>query len=68
MAYTRTTEDEYQIWMLYPTGWTYETCKLTWKEARTNLKLYRENVPYPAKIVKKRVPLGTHAKDRGPGE
>lgn len=60
MAYERKTEDEYQIHVNYGHGYEYETCEDTLKEARAQLKTYRENCPeYHAKIVKKRVQKGS---------
>ena len=53
MAYTRKTEDEWEIWSKYSTGWELETTETSWKLCRDNLKLYRENCPGVQFKVKK---------------
>jgi hypothetical protein len=58
--YQRKTKDEYQIQVRYGEryGWEHETTESTWKEAKEQRRVYRENAPqYPVRIVKKRVPL-----------
>jgi hypothetical protein len=54
--YIRKTIDEYEIQGLYQTGWELETVEETYKEAKQQVKCYRDNVPGTSfKIVKKRV-------------
>jgi len=54
--YKRITKDEYQIQGYFAGyGWETETTEATYKDAKTQAKCYRENVPYPIRIVKKRV-------------
>ena len=58
--YIRKTEDEYQIHGNYGYGHGFEevTCETSWKDAKEQLKCYRENEPgIPFKIVKKRVKI-----------
>jgi hypothetical protein len=60
MAYIRKTEDEYEIQGNYGTGCGYEcvTVEESWKNAKSQIKEYRENEPgIPFKIVKKRVKI-----------
>jgi len=58
MAYQRKTRDEYEIQGKYYGKWELETTETTYKEAREQLKTYRENVPgVQFKIVVKRVKL-----------
>ena len=56
MPYVRKTEDEYQIHGNYGHGFEEVTCGTTPLEAKSLLKDYRSNEPYPFKIVVKRVP------------
>jgi hypothetical protein len=56
--YKRKTEDEFEIHGFYKYGWECVTTETNRKDARENIKLYRENEPsIPFKIVKKRVPI-----------
>jgi len=58
--YKRRTEDEYQIWANYGYGDGYEEidCSDNLKDAKINIKLYRENQPqYAYKIIKRRVKI-----------
>jgi hypothetical protein len=57
MPYTRKTRDEYEIQGHYGPqyGWECVTTEDTLKEARARLKEYRENEPYPFRLVKRRV-------------
>ena len=58
MAYTRKTADEFEVQGYYNGGWEMVTTEVTRKEARENLRAYRENESNTAfKIVKKRVPV-----------
>jgi hypothetical protein len=58
MAYQRKTRDEIRLYVNYGGGWEHETTEDSWKEARAQLKCYRENCPQcPAQIKKCRVPL-----------
>ena len=54
--YKRITKDEYQIQGYFAGyGWETETTEATYKDAKTQAKCYRENVPYLIRIVKKRI-------------
>ena len=57
MSYTRKTIDEYEIQGYYGNqyGWECVTIETTWREAKQQLKCYKENEPYQFRIVKKRV-------------
>lgn len=58
MAYTRKTKDEYILLSNYGYGWDEELTEETYKEAKEQLKTYRENCPHAQyKIKKKRVPI-----------
>lgn len=58
MAYQRKTEDEWDIQGHYPDGWETVTTETTWKEARTNVKIYRQEEPETAfRVVKHRVKI-----------
>lgn len=58
MAYKRKTYDEYEIQANYGFGWERETTEETYENAKRQIRCYRENVSYPVRIVKKRVPIG----------
>lgn len=55
--YIRKTVDEWQILGNYGYGWDIVCCYSTYKEAKTDLKLYRENEGGYAtfKLIKKRI-------------
>lgn len=55
MPHTRMTVDTWEIWVNYGCGWEHECTEFSARDARTNLKLYRENCPYPARIRKRRM-------------
>lgn len=58
MAYVRKTKDEYEIQGYYGSTYGYETVttEKTWKEAKAQIKCYRENEPgIDFRIQKKRV-------------
>lgn len=57
MAYHRKTTDEYEIQGNNGYGWECETVEETWRDAKAQAKCYRDNVNYPIRIVKKRVPI-----------
>jgi len=58
MAYQRKTQDEWQIHQNWGCGFEEVSAYETFKEARADLRLYRENQPEaPAKLVLKRIPL-----------
>lgn len=40
----------------YGQGWEDEGAYLKWREAQEDLKAYRQNSPYPARVVTRRVP------------
>jgi len=60
MTYTRKTYDEYEIQGNYGYGWEMETAEETYKEAKEQLKCYRENGPGSYRIVKKRIKKETN--------
>ena len=64
MAYERKTRDEWHIECNYGygDGWECEAIEGSFKEARQRRKEYRENSPYPVRIIKRRVPLETVTK------
>jgi len=54
----RTTRDTWQIHVNYGQGWEHECTEFSRKDAREQLKTYRENAPeYPVRAVKKREPI-----------
>ncbi len=53
MAYTRKTQDEWQMWSNYGYGWEHEISEDTWKEIRDRLKEYRANCPQGSFRAKK---------------
>jgi hypothetical protein len=57
--YIRKTEDEFEIQSWSPQGgWELATTETSRKDAREQVKCYRENEPHIAhRIVKKRVPI-----------
>lgn len=59
MTYTRKTKDIYILLSNYGYGWDEELTEDTYKEAKEQLKIYRENCPQAQyKVVKKRVKIG----------
>lgn len=57
-GYVRKTRDEYDIEGNYGYGWDVVTCEDTYRAAREQLRVYRENEPDAAhRIVKRRVRL-----------
>lgn len=64
MAYERKTVDEFVIQGYYGRqhGWEDVTTEETYREARDQLRAYRENEPeYRHRLVTRRVRLGTEA-------
>ena len=58
MIYKRKTKDEWEIQGNYGHGWEMVTVEETWKEAKAQLRVYRENEPqYRHRAIKKRVPI-----------
>jgi len=55
MVYTRKTTDEWQLWVHYGKGWEHEVTEETAADGRRVRKEYRDNTPYPVKLVKRRV-------------
>jgi hypothetical protein len=56
MPYTRKTRDEYEVQGNFGAhGWECVTTEDTRKEALARLREYRENEPYPFRLVKRRV-------------
>lgn len=49
--YKRKTIDEWHILVWYGShGWEHETTETSWKDARAQLKCYRENCPQYASV------------------
>ena len=64
MPYIRKTYDEYEIQGNYGQGFECVTTEETYKDARAQLKCYRENEPGTTfKIVVKRVPIAATDKE-----
>jgi len=60
----RATIDIWEIWVNYEQGWECDCIELTRKEAKEQIKLYRQNCLYQAKIRKRRIKpenLKTHS-------
>jgi len=55
MAYVRTTYDAYIFFCDYGQGWEYETMETTRSGMLENRRAYKENSPYPLKIVRRRI-------------
>lgn len=57
--YVRKTKDEYEIQGYYggQYGWECVTTEETWKEAKEQVKCYRDNEPYSFRIRTKRIPI-----------
>jgi hypothetical protein len=53
--YKRITHDEYYIMVNYIGGWEHELTELTLKDAKDQVKTYRQNCNYPVKWIKVRV-------------
>ena len=52
--YQRKTRDCWRFYCNYGQGWEHEITEYTREEMKENRKAYRENSPYPLKIVKGR--------------
>lgn len=57
MEYQRKTQDEWTIQGDYGHGWEDECSEDDRAEARQRLREYRENSPYPSRLVKRRVAI-----------
>ena len=57
--YIRKTKDEYHIQSNYGYGWSTETIEETYKEAKAQLKCYKENIGNQCdlRIKKVRIPV-----------
>ena len=44
----------------YGHGWEDECVEDTWRDCRDNLRLYRENSPYPVRYIQRRIPNPAH--------
>ncbi len=55
MAYVRKTVDEYDIEGYYNGEWEVECTESTFKDAKAQIKLYRENAPNAYRIRKRRI-------------
>jgi hypothetical protein len=53
----RTTRDEWHVLVHYGHGWEHETTEATWAAARAQVRVYRDNTPYPVKTLKRRVKI-----------
>lgn len=53
----RKTRDEWTIQGNYGQGWEDECAEDSRDEARQRLREYRENSPYPSRMVKRRIRL-----------
>jgi len=59
--YIRKTVDTWQIWTNYGYGWELECIEMSRKEARENVRAYRENAPgVQLRVIKKREPINEH--------
>lgn len=58
MAYVRKTHDEYELEGYYRESgsWEYILTAEDWKDAKEQIKCYRENDPRPYRIKKRRIP------------
>lgn len=64
MAYVRKTRDEFDIEANYGQGYELETSESNRKEARAQIKTYRENgINVPMRIVKRRVRIEQSVKE-----
>lgn len=55
MGYNRKTIDAWEFFVNYGHGWESEIIELSRAAMLENRKAYRENCPYPLKIVKRRI-------------
>ena len=55
--YTRKTRDEFDIEQFVCGSWEVVNTEETWQDAKRSRAEYRENQPYPVRIVKYRVKL-----------
>lgn len=57
MTYARKTVDEFRIMGYFEQGWEEVTAEETWKDAKVQVRCYRDNDPDHAyKVVVARVP------------
>lgn len=54
MAYTRKTVDCWRFYSLIEGKWEYETTEYSRDMMKVNKKAYKENSPYPLKVVRGR--------------
>ena len=60
MAYVRRTRDEFDLRANYGQGYETITCEATRREARAQMRCYRENGDHaPMRIVRVRVPIAS---------
>ena len=59
MTYQRKTIDVWRFYVNYGGGWEHETTELTRAAMKENRKAYRDNCPYPLRIVKGRERIET---------
>jgi len=65
MAYIRKTKDYWEIQGLYCHGWEAVTAEETWKDARVQLRCYRDHESNTAfRAVKKRERIATQPAER----
>jgi len=55
----------YKIQGNYGLGWEDECFEYTYKEARKQLRAYKENSPYPSRMVSAREPNPEHPANQG---
>lgn len=54
----RKTIDVWRFFVNYGQGWEHETTELTYAAMKENRKAYRENCPYPLRIIRGRDKVG----------
>jgi hypothetical protein len=60
MSYARKTKDVWYILVNYGHGWEHELTEESWKDARAQMKCYRENCPqYPVRSRRTREKLSS---------
>lgn len=63
MAYIRKTRDCWRFYVHYGShGWEHEITEYSREEMKVNRKAYRENCPYPLRIVKGRERIEDNAR------
>jgi len=52
---SRKTVDTWEIHVDYGQGWEHECTEFSSRDAHETIRLYRENCPYPVKLVRRRL-------------